>query len=137
MTINGNYLERLNSCIPGGAHTYSRGYNQYSENAPHILSHGKDSYVWDGENRKYLDYGMGLRAVTVGYAYDSIAKAACDEISKGNCLTRPSITELQAAELMIDLIPSAEMVKFAKNGSIVTTAAVKLARAYTGRKYVA
>ncbi|MHC9543654.1 MAG: glutamate-1-semialdehyde 2,1-aminomutase [Vulcanimicrobiota bacterium] len=132
-----SYSYNLNSLIPGGAHTYSRGDDQFPENAPQILSHGKGCYVWDSEGNKYLDYGMALRAVTVGYAHESIAKAAIDEILKGNNLTRASLTELKSAEIMTELIPCAEMVKFAKNGSTVTTAAVKLARAHTGRKYIA
>lgn len=132
-----NYNERLNKVIPGGAHTYSRGFDQYPENAPQILDRGEGAYVWDGDGKKYLDYGMALRAVTVGYGYKPIAEAAIEQIYKGNNLTRPSTIELKAAELITDLIPCAEMVKFAKNGSTVTSAAIKLSRAYTGRKYVA
>ena len=131
-----SYQDRLLRAIPGGAHTYSRGFDQFPGNAPQILERGEGAYVWDAEGSRYLDYGMGLRAVTLGYAYPSVAEAAYREILKGNNLTRPSLTELEAAELIIDLIPSAEMVKFAKNGSNVTTAAVKIARAYTGRRYV-
>ncbi len=80
---------------------------------------------------------MGLLSVTVGYAYEAIIGAALKEMYLGNNLARPSVTELKAAERIVELIPSAEMVKFAKNGSTVTTAAVKLARAYTNRKFVA
>jgi glutamate-1-semialdehyde 2,1-aminomutase len=131
-----NFSERLNSVIPGGAHTYSRGDDQYPSNAPQILTKGKGAYVWDGENKKYLDYGMALRAVTLGYANDRVNTAAIKQIENGVNLTRASLVELEAAELIVDLIPSAEMVKFAKNGSNVTTAAVKIARAYTGRDYI-
>lgn len=132
-----NYSDRLHNVIPGGAHTYSRGDDQYPSNAPQILSHGKGAYVFDPDGKKFLDYGMGLRAVTLGYDNEEVSDAAIAEIRKGNNLTRASLTELEAAELMIGLFPWAQQVKFAKNGSIVTTAAVKLARAYTGRKYVA
>ncbi|MCX6112557.1 MAG: glutamate-1-semialdehyde 2,1-aminomutase [Proteobacteria bacterium] len=132
-----NYNERLNNLIPGGAHTYSRGLDQFPENAPQILDRGNGAYVWDADGNKYLDYGMGLRAVTIGYGYKPIAEAAIEQIYKGNNLTRPSTIELKAAETITSLIPSAEMVKFAKNGSTVTSAAVKLARAYTGKKYIA
>ncbi len=132
-----NYSNKLNNLIPGGAHTYSRGFDQFPENAPSILAYGKGCYTWDANGEKYLDYGMALRSVAVGYAYESIAEAAFQEIMKGNNLTRPSLIELEAAETITDLIPCAEMVKFAKNGSTVTTAAVKLARAYTGRKLIA
>lgn len=131
-----NFSQRLNNVIPGGAHTYSRGDDQFPSNAPQILEKGLGCYVWDPEGKKYLDYGMALRAVTVGYANERINNAAIEQINNGVNLTRPSLVELEAAELMVDLIPSADMVKFAKNGSNVTTAAVKIARAYTGKNYV-
>jgi len=130
------YLEKLTKLIPGGAHTYSRGEDQYPSNAPKILDRGKGAYVWDAMGNKLLDYGMALRAVTLGYANERVNKAAFKEMGKGVNLTKPSIIELEAAEVMVDLIPFADMVKFAKNGSNVTTAAVKIARAYTGKKYV-
>ncbi|MBL0050253.1 MAG: glutamate-1-semialdehyde 2,1-aminomutase [Bacteroidetes bacterium] len=131
-----NYKERLQNVIPGGAHTYSRGADQYPANAPDILVRGQGAYTWDDKGNKYLDYGMALRAVTVGYANERINNAAKAAIDMGVNLTKPSMLELEAAECLVDLIPSADMVKFAKNGSNVTTAALKLARAYTGRKYV-
>jgi len=132
-----NYSERLHNVIPGGAHTYSRGDDQYPSNAPQILERGKGAYVWDADGNKFLDYGMGLRSVTLGYDYDEVSEAAIVEIKKGINLTRASVTELKAAELMIDLFPWADMVKFGKSGSTVTTAAIKLARAFTGKKFVA
>lgn len=131
-----NYSKRLHAVIPGGAHTYSRGDDQYPINAPQILKKGNGCYVWDADDHKFLDYGMALRAVTIGYAYKPVVDAAVREIKNGNNLTRPSVIELQAAELLTKIIPSADMVKFAKNGSTVTSAALKLARAYTGRKYI-
>lgn len=131
-----DYRSRLTHVIPGGAHTYSRGDDQYPSNAPPILERGEGAYVWDPEGKRYLDYGMALRAVTLGYANPRVNAAAICEIERGNNLTRASVTELRAAELMVDLIPGADMVKFAKNGSNATTAAAKIARAYTGRRYV-
>jgi len=135
--MNNQYKERLHNVIPGGAHTYSRGDDQFPSNAPVILERGEGAYVYDPAGNKYLDYGMGLRSVNIGYGNKEIADACYHEILKGNNLTRASLTELKAAELLTDLIPSVEMVKFAKHGSTVTSAAVKLARAYTGRKYIA
>lgn len=131
-----SYSERLHKVIPGGAHTYSRGDDQYPLNAPQLLEKGKGAYVWDADGNKYLDYGMALRAVTLGYANDRINEAAIRQIKNGVNLTRASLIELEAAEILTSLIEGADMVKFAKNGSNVTTAAVKIARAYTGRKYV-
>lgn len=132
-----SYSQRLHKVIPGGAHTYSRGDDQFPLNAPSILERGEGAYVYSPEGNKYLDYGMGLRSVNIGYGNKEIADACYDEILKGNNLTRASLTELKAAELLCELIPSVEMVKFAKHGSAVTTAAIKLARAYTGKKLIA
>ena len=131
-----SYQDRLLRAIPGGAHTYSRGYDQYPTNAPQILSRGKGAYIYTPEEEEFLDYGMALRAVNIGYAENQIDQAAIKQISFGNNLTRPSMVELEAAELLIDIIDSAEMVKFTKNGSTAVTAAVKLARAFTGREIV-
>lgn len=131
------YKERLHEVIPGGAHTYSRGDDQFPANAPSILERGEGAYVYDLDGNKFLDYGMGLRSVNIGYANKEIGDACYAEILKGNNLTRASLTELEAAELLVQLIPSVDMVKFAKHGSTVTSAAMKLARAYTGRKYIA
>ena len=80
---------------------------------------------------------MGLRAVTLGHARPEINAAAQKQMALGANFTRPAVLELECAEELASLIPSAEMVKFAKNGSDVTTAAVKLARAYTGRDMIA
>ena len=120
-----NYKERLECVIPGGAHTYSRGSDQFPANAPQILERGLGACVIDPEGREYLDYGMALRAVKLGYADPRVNAAAVREIEKGNNLTRASLTELMAAELLVEIIPGVEMVKFAKNGSNATTAAAK------------
>lgn len=132
-----SYSKKLHNLIPGGAHTYSRGDDQFPSNAPSILERGEGAYVFSPDGQKYLDYGMGLRSVNIGYGNKEIADACYQEILKGNNLTRASLTELRAAELLTELIPSVDMVKFAKHGSAVTSAAMKLARAYTGKKYVA
>lgn len=131
------YQERLLRAIPGGAHTYSRGFDQYPENAPQILERGEGAYTYDLDGNRFLDYGMALRSVSLGYANKQINEAAIKQISYGNNLTRASAIELQAAELLIDTIDSVDMVKFTKNGSTATTAAIKLSRAYTGRGLVA
>ena len=95
------------------------------QNAPPILSRGAGAYVWDADGRRYLDYGMALRAVTLGYGDQRVNAAAAAAMNDGVNLTRATCTELQAAETLINMIPSVEMVKFAKNGSNVTTAALK------------
>ncbi len=136
MKFKDKYTKELLKFIPGGAHTYSRGPDTFPSNAPSILEKGKSVFIFDNKNKKYLDYGMGLRSVNIGYAEKSINKAAYKAINYGNNLTRPSMIELKAAKTFVSLIENADMVKFTKNGSTAVTAAVKLARAYTGKKIV-
>lgn len=132
-----SFSDRLHAVIPGGAHTYSRGDDQYPSNAPQILTSGKGVEVWSPDGRKFLDYGMALRAVSIGYSEPEINGAAIRGLELGNSLTRASVIELEAAERLVSLIDSVDMVKFTKNGSTATSAAVKLARAFTGREIVA
>jgi glutamate-1-semialdehyde 2,1-aminomutase len=132
-----SWSERLHRVIPGGAHTYSRGDDQYPANAPEILERAKGATVWAADGRSFLDYGMALRAVSIGYSEPAINQAAIRGLEAGNNLTRASTIELEAAERLVGMIDSVDMVKFTKNGSTATSAAVKLARAYTGRDLVA
>lgn len=129
--------KRLHELIPAGGHTYSKGDDQFPEIAPGLMVKAKGAYCWDADGNKFLDYGMGLRAVAVGHANDEINEAVCKQIALGTNYTRPSLIELELAETIVDLIPSVEMVKFAKNGSDVTSGAIRLARAYTGKKFIA
>jgi glutamate-1-semialdehyde 2,1-aminomutase len=123
--------------IPGGAHTYSKGDDQFPERAPAFVVRGKGCHVWDVDGNEFIEYGMGLRAVTLGHAFEPVVDAAYRQMQLGSNFTRPAKIEVDLAEALLQVIDGAHMVKFAKNGSDVTTAAVKLARAYTGRDLVA
>lgn len=137
MTQNEQYGQKAHLLIPAGAHTYSRTDEVFPGNAPKAIEHSKGVYTWDVDGNRYIDYGMACRSVTIGYDYDRISDAAIRQIHNGNTASKASKIEIDAAELLCSLFPWVDMVKFAKNGSTVTTAAVKLARAYTGKKYVA
>ncbi len=128
---------RAHELIPGGCHTYAKGDDQYPELAPAFLARGRGCHVWDPDGNEYIEYGMGLRSVTLGHAHPAVVEAVYEAMCSGTNFTRPSPIEVECAEALLAVIPGAEMVKFAKNGSDVTTAAVKLARAYTGRDMVA
>lgn len=129
--------DRLHEVVPGGAHTYARGADQYPEHMAPIIERGSGCRVWDVDGNSYVEYGMGLRSVTLGHGYAPVVEAVSRTIADGVNFSRPSALELAAAEDFLSLVPAADMVKFAKNGSDVTTAAVKLARAVTGREKVA
>lgn len=128
---------RLHELVPGGAHTYARGSDQYPDGMAPVLTHGLGARVWDADGHEYVEYGMGLRSVTLGHAYAPVVDAVTAAISRGSSFSRPTELELAAAERFLALVPTADMVKFAKNGSDTTTAAVRLARAATGRHKVA
>jgi glutamate-1-semialdehyde aminotransferase len=132
-----DYRRVIHNLIPGGAHTYSKGDDQFPSLSPAAITHGKGSYVWDVDGNMFLDCSMGLTSVSLGHAYEPVLDAVKTELDNGVNFQRPSILERETAEKFLSLIPQHDMIKFAKNGSIVTTAAVKLARAYTGRKLVA
>ncbi len=129
--------QKSHSLIPGGSHTYAKGDDQYPVLAPGFIVKGEGSHVWDPDGNEYIEYGMGLRAVTLGHGYRPVVEAAYREMKGGTNFTRPAPIEVECAESLLGLIENAGMVKFAKNGSDVTTAAVKLARAFTGRDLVA
>jgi glutamate-1-semialdehyde 2,1-aminomutase len=128
---------RLHTVVPGGAHTYAKGDDQYPEDLAPIISHGRGSHVWDVDGNEYIEYGSGLRSVSLGHAHPRVVEAVRRELDRGSNFVRPSVVELEAAERFLATVPTAEMVKFAKNGSDATTAAVRLARAVTGRSHVA
>lgn len=131
------HRKAIHELIPGGAHTYSKGDDQFPELSPAAIAHGKGSHVWDIDGNEFLDCGMGLSSVSLGHAYEPVLKRVRQEIERGVNFARPSVLEREMAETFLSLVPNHQMIKFGKNGSLVTTAAVKLARACTGRKLVA
>ncbi|MEV6428069.1 glutamate-1-semialdehyde 2,1-aminomutase [Nocardia sp. NPDC051463] len=128
---------RLHDLVPGGAHTYARGADQYPEFMAPILVRGSGARVWDADGNWYVEYGMGLRSVTLGHGFRPVLDAVTAAIADGVSFSRPTELEVLAAQDFLTLVPGADMVKFAKNGSDATTAAVRLARAATGRTVIA
>lgn len=131
------FSAEIHGLIPGGAHTYSKGDDQFPANSPGAITHGKGASVWDVDGNEFIDCSMGLTSVCIGHGYEPVAQAVCEAAFAGTNFQRPAVIELEAAKLFLETVQSGDMVKFAKNGSTVTTAAVKLARAYTGRNRVA
>ena len=129
--------ERASALIPAGSLSYSKGEDQFPENAPPFIDRAEGATAYDLDGRPFLDWAMGLRTVILGHCYPAVLDAVRAQLLKGSNFTRPSVLELELAELFVELIPNAEMVKFAKNGSDVTSAAIRLSRAFTGREFVA
>ncbi len=133
-----NELRRkAHDLIPGGCHTYAKGDDQYPELSPGFVVRGKGSHVWDVDGNEFIEYGQGNRSVSLGHAFPEVIDAVQRQLVNGANFTRPATIELDAADALLSLVPSADMVKFCKDGSDATTAALKLARAYTGRNLIA
>ena len=106
------FRKQLLKKIPGGSHTYSRGFDQFPQNAPEILIKGKGCFIYDQNRKKFIDYGMGLRSSILGYSNSFVDKSAINAINMGNNLTLPTIIEPKAANKITKIIKSADMVKF-------------------------
>lgn len=131
-------LERAKRVIPTCTQTFSKGPNQWVRGiSPHYLARGEGAWVWDVDGNKYLDYLMALGPIILGYGNRRVIDAAERQLRDGTVFSQMHPLEVEVAELLVDTIPCAEMVRFAKNGSDATTGAVRAARAYTGRDHIA
>ncbi|MFJ7356890.1 glutamate-1-semialdehyde 2,1-aminomutase [Phyllobacterium sp. NPDC097923] len=134
---NSDHLRDLaHDLIPGGAHTYAKGDDQYPLLSPGFIARGYGSHVWDIDGNEYIEYGMGNRAVGLGHAYPPVLEAVMRQLQLGCNFTRPAEIEVECAATFLETVQSAEMVKFCKDGSDATSAAVRLARAVTGRDMI-
>ena len=131
------FSRAIHDLIPGGAHTYSKGDDQFPQNSPGAIVRGEGARVWDLDGNEYIDCSMGLTSVSIGHGYAPVVDAVCEAARNGVNFQRPAAIELDAARALLEATGAGDMVKFAKNGSTATTAAVKLARAFTGRAKVA
>lgn len=131
------YRGEIHDLVAGGAHTYSRGDDQFPLLSPAAIVRGKGAHVWDLDGNEFVDCGMALGATSLGHCYEPVLEAVREQLDLGASFMRPSALEREVARDLLAMMPGMERVKLAKNGSNVTTAAVKLARAFTGRELVA
>jgi glutamate-1-semialdehyde 2,1-aminomutase len=132
-----DFLKRAEAIIPLGSQTFSKSRTQYPVGvSPLFIDRAKGSYVWDLDGNRYIDLVNSLAAITLGYNNKYVNRAVARQLKKGTLFSLPGILETEVAERIVELVPSAEMVRFAKNGTDATSAAIRLARAYTGRDHV-
>lgn len=131
------WLRRARKVIPSASQTYSKGYRYYCEGAaPALIDRGRGAHVWDVDGNEFVDTVMGLGAVTVGYCDPRVDRVIENQLKKGISFSQATVLETMLAEKLVSILPCAEQVRFVKNGSDATTAAIRLARAYTGRDVV-
>lgn len=131
-------MARALEIIPLGSQTFSKSYTQYPEGmAPLFLKEGKGGHVWDVDGNEYIDLVCGLLPVTLGYCDNDVDDAIFQQLKKGISFSLATELEIELAEKLVQIIPCAEMVRYGKNGSDVTSAAIRLARAYTNKERIA
>lgn len=130
-------LERAKKVTPLGAQTYSKSYRYFCEgNAPAFMYKGEGCFLWDVDGNKFVDFVCALGPITVGYNDERVNAAIERQLKKGIIFSQEAELSIELAEELTKIIPCAEMVRFVKNGSDATAAAIRLARAYTGKDIV-
>ncbi|MCW8816969.1 MAG: aminotransferase class III-fold pyridoxal phosphate-dependent enzyme [Ignavibacteriaceae bacterium] len=130
------YKKALN-LIPATTQTLAKGPQQNVKGiAPKYLVQGKGSHVWDVDGNEYLDFNMGIGPLSLGYAYDKVDEAIKKQLEDGITFSLMHPLEVEVAELLNKIIPNAESIRYSKVGADVTTAAIRVARAYTKRQKI-
>ena len=138
LTRSEYWWAKARQIIPRGTQTLSKGPDQFVDGVtPKYLERGQGCHVWDVDGNEYIDYPMALGPILLGYNYAPVVEAVTRQIRKGTTFTLMSPLEVELAELLVEVIPCAEMVRFGKNGADATLAAIRIARSYTGRDHVA
>lgn len=131
------YLVRAEHVIPLASQTFSKSRTQYPVGAaPLFATRSKGSRTWDVDGNEYVDLVSSLGAVALGYGDEEINEAVIKQLHDGVTLSLAHPIEAEIAERMVALIPCAQMVRFAKNGTDATSGSIRLARAATGRQHV-
>lgn len=124
--------------IPCQTQTLSKGHTQFVQGVtPIFIEKGNGSHVWDVDNNEFIDYALALGPVTLGYNYPLTNTAIISQLEKGISFSMPHPLEVKLAEIINQIIPCAEMIRYGKNGTDVTNAAVRVARSYTKKEKIA
>jgi len=131
-------LDRALKSIPLASQTFSKSLTQYPRGvSPFFIEKGKGARVWDVDGNEYVDFVNSLAAVTLGYCDKDVDEAVQEQMKSGVTFSLPHKLEMEVAEKLIEIIPCAEKVRFAKNGTDATSAAIRISRAYTGKEHIA
>jgi len=131
-------LDRALKSIPLASQTFSKSLTQYPRGvSPFFIEKGKGAKVWDVDGNEYIDFVNSLAAVTLGYCDKNVDEAVQKQMQNGVTFSLPHCLEMEVAEKLIDIIPCAEKVRFAKNGTDATSASIRIARAHTGKEHIA
>jgi glutamate-1-semialdehyde aminotransferase/spore coat polysaccharide biosynthesis protein SpsF (cytidylyltransferase family) len=136
-TRSHDFMRRAEKVIPLGSQTFSKSRIQFPPNAsPLFVTHGDGGRVFDIDGNDYVDLVSALMPNVLGYRDPDVDLAIRNQLSRGISFSLPTLLETELAERLVKHIPCAEMVRFAKNGTDATSAAIRLSRAWTKRDRV-
>lgn len=118
--------------IPGGVNSPVRAFRSVG-GVPRFIERGQGAYVWDADGNRYIDYVLSWGPLALGHAHPAVVAALQEAATRGTSYGAPTAFENELAQLVVDLVPSIEMIRFVNSGTEATMSALRLARAYTGR----
>jgi len=121
--------------IPGGVNSPVRAFRSVG-GAPRFIERGQGPYVWDVDGNRYLDYVLSWGPLAIGHAHPAVVLALQEAAARGTSYGAPTALESELAQMVIDLVPSIEMIRFVNSGTEATMSALRLARAATGRSKI-
>jgi glutamate-1-semialdehyde 2,1-aminomutase len=136
MSSRNDYLfEQSQHVIPGGVNSPVRAFKSVG-GTPLFFKRGQGAYVWDADDKRYIDYVGSWGPMIVGHCHPAVVKAVQDAAAQGLGFGAPTAAELEMAELLCKLLPSMEMVRLVSSGTEATMTAIRLARGFTGRSRI-
>jgi len=131
-------LDRALKSIPLASQTFSKSKTSIPYGvSPYFVERASGSKMWDVDGNEYIDFVSGLACVTLGYCDPDVDGAVQEQMKNGVTFSLPHRLEMEVAEMIVEVVPCAEKVRFAKNGTDATSGAIRVARASTGRDRVA
>lgn len=134
-TQSENLFARAQTLIPGGVNSPVRAFRSVG-GTPRFIERGQGAYVWDADGNRYIDYVLSWGPLVMGHAHPQVVAALQDALARGTSYGAPTRLENELAEMVIDIVPSIEMIRFVNSGTEATMSALRLARAYTGREKI-
>jgi glutamate-1-semialdehyde 2,1-aminomutase len=125
-------FERARQLIPGGVNSPVRAFRSVG-GTPRFIERGEGAYIWDADGNRYTDYVLSWGPLILGHAHPAVIAAITETAARGTSYGAPTALENELAELVIDAVPSIEMIRFVNSGTEACMSALRLARAYTGR----
>ncbi|EDP75178.1 glutamate-1-semialdehyde 2,1-aminomutase [Hydrogenivirga sp. 128-5-R1-1] len=132
---NHKLIQQALEVLPGGVNSPVRAFKAVG-GEPIVLVKGRGCRVWDADGREYIDFLASWGPLILGHAHPKVVKAVKDEVERGLSFGLTNPHEVKLAQLVVEMVPSIEKVRFVNSGTEATMSAVRLARGVTGRKLV-